>query len=303
MVGVFLCRMAIRSSCIYTILARGWRGNCQQQSLARLLRQFEMASDHRRHTGVVVYGKEYFFGGGIQKDHPGRTPYGTPVRVEDLGVTHVPREIFEDFLQDISPRYTPATYNLLSNNCNNFTNEAAQFLVGSAIPSYILELPNEVMNSPFGALILPMIQGLETSLRAGVAPQPPQFKPSPVAAVTATQSPPSGSIHVEPKSTASDKTEVDNNGGGIPPAVQPAPVAAETSPAAVAEANMAPPPPVDPLREAKSRVQEEIKREFAAIMATGAVQAGEAAALATRRVMERHGLRRAAVAGGGMQRG
>lgn len=128
-----------------------------------------------------------------------------------------------------------------------------------------------------------MIQGLETSLRAGVAPQPPQFKPSPVAAVTATQSPPSGSIHVEPKSTASDKTEVDNNGGGIPPAVQPAPVAAATSPAAVAEASMAPPPPVDPLREAKSRVQEEIKREFAAIMATGAVQAGEAAALATRR--------------------
>ena len=112
-----------------------------------------MASDHRRQTGVVVSGKEYFFGGGIQKEHPGRTPYGTPVRVEDLGVTHVPREIFEDFLQDISPRYTPATYNLLSNNCNNFTNDAAQFLVGSAIPSYILELPNEVMNSPFGALI------------------------------------------------------------------------------------------------------------------------------------------------------
>ncbi|EEE51122.1 hypothetical protein OsJ_31865 [Oryza sativa Japonica Group] len=190
--------------------------------------------------------------GGIQKDHPGRTPYGTPVRVEDLGVTHVPREIFEDFLQDINPRYTPANYNLLSNNCNNFTNEAAQFLVGSAIPSYILELPNEVMNSPIGALILPMIQGLETSLRAGVAPQPPQFKPSPVAAVTATQSPPSGSIHVEPKSTASDKTEVDNNGGGIPPAVQPAPVAAATSPAAVAEASMAPPPPVDPLREARA---------------------------------------------------
>lgn len=106
-----------------------------------------------RHTGVVVYGREYYFGGGIQQGQPGRTPYGTPVRVEDLGVTHVPREVFEDFLREIGPRYTPATYKLLSHNCNNFSNEAAQFLAGAAIPSYILELPNQVMNSPVGALI------------------------------------------------------------------------------------------------------------------------------------------------------
>lgn len=111
-----------------------------------------MPYDHR-HTGVVVYGREYYFGGGIQQDRPGRTPYGTPIRVEDLGVTHVPKEVFEDFLEEISLRYTPITYNLLSNNCNNFSNEAVQFLVGSTIPSYILELPNEVMNSPIGALI------------------------------------------------------------------------------------------------------------------------------------------------------
>ncbi|XP_015697192.1 desumoylating isopeptidase 1-like isoform X2 [Oryza brachyantha] len=257
------------------------------------------------HTGMVVYGREYFFGGGIQKDHPGRTQFGTPVRVEDLGVTHVPREVFEDFLQEISPRYTPATYSLLSNNCNNFTNEAAQFLVGSAIPSYILELPNEVMNSPIGALILPMIQGLETSLRAGAAPQPPQFKPE-----AATHSPSSGIHVVQPKSTAAADNTDANDGGRIPPAVRPAPsAAAETSPKPVAVAEVSAsavtPAVVDPLREAKRRVQEEIKREFAAIMATGAVQAGEAAALATRRVMERHGLRRAAATatGGGIQRG
>jgi hypothetical protein len=31
------------------------------------------------HTGVVVFGKEFFFGGGIQSGDPGQTPYGTPV--------------------------------------------------------------------------------------------------------------------------------------------------------------------------------------------------------------------------------
>ena len=29
-----------------------------------------------RHTGVVVYGNEYFFGGGIQSLPAGTTPYG-----------------------------------------------------------------------------------------------------------------------------------------------------------------------------------------------------------------------------------
>ncbi|XP_062200684.1 uncharacterized protein LOC133903360 isoform X2 [Phragmites australis] len=248
------------------------------------------------HTGIVVYGREYYFGGGIQQGQPGRTPYGTPVRVEDLGVTHVPREVFEDFLREIGPRYTPATYNLLSHNCNNFSNEAAQFLAGAAVPSYILELPNEVMNSPVGALILPMIQGLETSLRAGAVPQPPQFRPA-LAAATVTRP---ASDEVAARSTDAGKPEANKtvgNGSTVPPAVQPAaaPAAAQVSTAPAAAAP-------DPLVDAKSRVQEEIKREFAAIMATGTARAGEAAALAMRRVMERHGLQRAATASA-MQRG
>lgn len=28
------------------------------------------------HTGIVVYGKEYYFGGGISYDPPGMTPFG-----------------------------------------------------------------------------------------------------------------------------------------------------------------------------------------------------------------------------------
>ncbi|XP_066374106.1 uncharacterized protein [Miscanthus floridulus] len=258
------------------------------------------------HTGVVVYGREYYFGGGIQQGQPGRTPYGTPIRVEDLGVTHVPREVFEEFLREIGPRYAPATYKLLSHNCNNFSNEAAQFLAGAAIPGYILELPNQVMNSPVGALILPMIQGLETSLGAGAVPQPPQFSPAPAAPVGAATVTRPATNDVVPRSTAAaaaaDKPEAaktaGNNGSAndttavpLPPAAQPAAAPA----AAAAEVSSAAPPP-DPLAAAKSRVQEEIKREFAAIIAAGTARAGEAAALATRRVMERHGLQRAAAA-------
>lgn len=106
-----------------------------------------------RHTGVVVYGNEYFFGGGIQHVAAGTTQYGRPIRTIELGETHVPKDVFEMYLEEIRPRYTAESYNLLAHNCNNFSNEVAQFLVGKGIPDYILQLPNEVLNSPMGGLI------------------------------------------------------------------------------------------------------------------------------------------------------
>jgi len=58
------------------------------------------------HTGVVVFGKEFFFGGGIQDDVPGRTPYGVPVQRIPLGDSHIPHEVFVEFLQEISSRFS-----------------------------------------------------------------------------------------------------------------------------------------------------------------------------------------------------
>ncbi|KAM1031769.1 hypothetical protein ACFX2C_035510 [Malus domestica] len=127
------------------------------------------------HTGLVVYGNEYYFGGGIKHAPAGSTAYGTPIKVVDLGVTHVPKDVFEIYLQGISPRYTVETYRLLTHNCNNFSNEVAQFLVGATIPDYILQLPNEVMGSPMGAPIMPVIHNLEATLKSGAARQAPRL--------------------------------------------------------------------------------------------------------------------------------
>ncbi|KAL5702698.1 hypothetical protein ACHQM5_027878 [Ranunculus cassubicifolius] len=245
------------------------------------------------HTGVVVYGNEYFFGGGIQHAPVGTTQYGTPIKVVDLGFTHVPKELFEEYLQEISPRYTAETYSLLKHNCNNFSNEVSQFLVGVDIPDYILQLPNEVLSSPMGALILPMIQQLESTMRAGAVPQVPQFRPTAVAqpppfmsttinnttstAKTTTTSSPATSVEV------TDKADV---GSGKAPVIEPT----EASPKKEGEGAVK-----DPLGSARSKIQEEIGREFAALMASGTVRASEAAALATRRVMERYGRMNVAV--------
>ncbi|XP_078173794.1 uncharacterized protein LOC144567519 isoform X2 [Carex rostrata] len=225
------------------------------------------------HTGVVVYGIEYYFGAGIQRNPAGKTPYGKPIKVVDLGTTHIPEEVFEEYLQEISSKYIPETYDLLSHNCNNFTNEVAQFLVDKTIPNYILDLPKEVMSSPMGALIMPMIQRLETTMRSGAVPQAPQFVSSP--AIPPSTSP-RNNINPSPKSNPSSSATSANSASPVPPAVKPA---SETEPKEIK----------DPLGDVRSRVQEEITKEFQAIMATGTLRASEAAALATRRVMERHG--------------
>jgi hypothetical protein len=106
-----------------------------------------------RHTAVGVYGKEYYFGGGLQNNPIGQTSYGNPVQVMLLGHTQIPQDIFEEYLQEIQPRYTQETYSLMRHNCNNFSEEVSQFLLGTGIPEYILRLPEEVLSSPMGVML------------------------------------------------------------------------------------------------------------------------------------------------------
>ncbi|KAL9992142.1 putative PPPDE peptidase domain-containing protein [Helianthus debilis subsp. tardiflorus] len=228
------------------------------------------------HTGVVVYGTEYYFGNGIQQIPAGTAPYGTPLRVIDLGVTHVPKDMFEMYLQEISPRYTQETYSLMSHNCNNFSNEVAQFLVGASIPDHILNLPNEVMSSPMGALIMPMIQNLETTLRAGAVPQAPQFRPSSVISTPQVSNKVDTSSGSKANASVTSGDAKSKTEDVVPPAVVPAGTSQEK-------------PVVDPLGDARNKVQEEIGKEFAAIMASGTLRASEAAALATKKVMQKYG--------------
>jgi hypothetical protein len=119
------------------------------------------------HTGVVVHGKEYWFGCGLQCAPAGRaqSQFGTPMRVERLGETEVDVEIWEAFLRDVAPRYTPETYNLLEHNCNNFSNEAAEFLVGRSIPEKILNLPRVVLETELGRALRPMLGMFEHRMR------------------------------------------------------------------------------------------------------------------------------------------
>jgi hypothetical protein len=51
------------------------------------------------HTSIGVFGREYYFGGGICHDEIKCTPYGKPIQELHLGQTELPKEVYEEFLQ------------------------------------------------------------------------------------------------------------------------------------------------------------------------------------------------------------
>uniref|UniRef100_A0A3B4TWC8 palmitoyl-protein hydrolase n=1 Tax=Seriola dumerili TaxID=41447 RepID=A0A3B4TWC8_SERDU len=114
------------------------------------------------HTAIVVHGQEYFFvGEGINKCSPGGTPLGEPDSIVDLGFTEVPAELFTEYLTSLAEStYRGDTYNLFEHNCNSFSNEVAQFLTGKKIPSYITDLPSEVLSTPFGQALRPLLDSV-----------------------------------------------------------------------------------------------------------------------------------------------
>ena len=132
-------------------------GMAKQVSLQLVGKQFDLIP----HTGIEVYGTEYFFGGGVQALPPAtvEATFGLkPCEVVELGRTAIPKEVFEGFLTEIAPRFTEATYNLFTHNCNNFSDELAQFLLGEGIPGRIVDLPQEFLGTPLGASMRPMFE-------------------------------------------------------------------------------------------------------------------------------------------------
>lgn len=117
------------------------------------------------HTGIVVFDREYYFGGGICSDPPGQTPYGSPQSVEQLGTTEKTQDEFLVFLSSVSSQFSMNSYHLLDNNCNNFSDACTRFLLGRSIPQYILDLPAEAMNSPLGPMIRPIIEQMQSVIQ------------------------------------------------------------------------------------------------------------------------------------------
>ncbi|KAF7647726.1 hypothetical protein LDENG_00167750 [Lucifuga dentata] len=134
------------------------KGMARQLSPLMLGRQL----DGIWHTAVVVHGQEFFFmGDGISSCPPGGTVLGEPDSIADLGNTEVTEELFQQYLSSLGEStYSNGSYNLFEHNCNTFSNEVAQFLTGNKIPPHITDLPSEVLSTPFGQALRPLLDSI-----------------------------------------------------------------------------------------------------------------------------------------------
>ncbi len=112
------------------------------------------------HTGVVAFGYEYFYGGGIQSSHPECNQAGTAVQKIDMGTTSKTQQQLHDFLKSVAHQWTAQTYHLLQHNCNNFSDLVCNFLLGKPIPSFITGLPSQVLQTPMGSMIAGMYENM-----------------------------------------------------------------------------------------------------------------------------------------------
>jgi len=116
------------------------------------------------HSSVVVYGTECYFGQkrGMFTGKPGCYNHNAvPVRIIYMGLTEIKPKVFLEYLKGIESRYRSIDYSLTRHNCNTFTNELCQFLLGKEIPDYIKNICQEILNTPTGQEIRPIVDGLE----------------------------------------------------------------------------------------------------------------------------------------------
>mmetsp|Transcript_55776 Transcript_55776/g.132954 ORF Transcript_55776/g.132954 Transcript_55776/m.132954 type:complete len:460 (-) Transcript_55776:58-1437(-) len=127
------------------------------------------------HTGVFVYGKEFWYGGNLfQTEAPCDKVFGPPLltstmglqaskyndnlMVVHLGYTLATRNEFLTFLVDeMKGKYTRENYDVLTHNCNCFSNDAVRFLTGADIPDQIRNLPALVMQTPTARMLRPFL--------------------------------------------------------------------------------------------------------------------------------------------------
>ncbi len=96
------------------------------------------------HTSIEVFGKEYFYQNGLKQEEVGKSVFGSSKESISLGFTDCTEETFNDFFENSKYTWTSENYDLFENNCNNFSNMVACFLVDKNIPNYILEVPEKI---------------------------------------------------------------------------------------------------------------------------------------------------------------
>lgn len=111
------------------------------------------------HSGLRVFGKEFWYGGVILESNYKDVPFGEPAAVIRLGSTLRSHEDLVEFLkEDVYVDYNPRMYDVLRRNCNHFSNELAQFLLhGKQLPEEVLMQPEWLKDAALVRTMRPLL--------------------------------------------------------------------------------------------------------------------------------------------------
>lgn len=110
------------------------------------------------HSGLCVFGKEYFFSRDTVFDEAGGTSFGKPKKVINLGVTLWRQsELHKYIVDELKPVFHRETYDIVQNNCNHFTDRLCLFLLGKHLPEEVLEQTGVLTSSTTIRMLRPVL--------------------------------------------------------------------------------------------------------------------------------------------------
>ena len=122
------------------------------------------------HTGIVVFGKEYYFGSGpLVCDNPGKSVPVPVAQTMILGETSKTSCDLEEYIDSVlALEHNEQNYNLLNHNCNHYANDVAKFLLdGKGLPDHIVNFGQDALSTPQGQQLRDMIEGMDRNMRQG----------------------------------------------------------------------------------------------------------------------------------------
>lgn len=110
------------------------------------------------HTGLCVFGKEYFFSRDTVFDDAGMTSFGKPHKVISLGYTLWRQSELHKFIVEVcKPKFHRGTYDAIDFNCNNFTDVLSMYLVGKHLPEEVYLMSQHLKTSSIIRSIRPIL--------------------------------------------------------------------------------------------------------------------------------------------------
>lgn len=128
------------------------------------------------HSSILVHGKEFWYGGNIFMSEPPMSQHFGPTLEKSSTMklqqsTYLPQlksvhlgytlmtldEIVEYQAQRMGEKFTRNEYDVLTRNCNHYSNDLAQVLCGSSIPDVITQQPQLVMDAPRMRILVPLL--------------------------------------------------------------------------------------------------------------------------------------------------